>query len=203
VDLRLLGIEYQNKPSLLTRVYNNPKTCVVVIDMVNGFCNSGALASPRCASVAGGIASALDYLNDAYKVFICDEHSSNAVEFNSFPPHCHNKTESAVIKELAPYADFIIGKNSTNGIFKFLSSVAIVNSFDNFLIMGVCTDICVLQFALSLKAYLNESDKPANVIVFTDYTETYDMDGHNADSFNAAAYKLMENAGISIFKNLK
>jgi len=201
-ELRLLKIAYENKPSLWARTYNNRRACVVIVDMVDGFCNEGALYSPRFARLAEVQAAALDYLGDSYKVFLNDTHTGNSAEFKYFPPHCHTRAEIGVTKALVHYINKIVPKNSTNGVFAFLKSVD-VSKYDNFLIMGVCTDICVLQFSLSLRAYFNEQDAVPNIIVFTDYTDTYDADGHSAELYNTVSYKLMEDSGVQIFKNLK
>jgi len=201
-ELRLLKIAYDNKPSLWVKTYNNKRTCVLVVDMVEGFCRTGALASPRAAAIINPLASVLDYLSDAHKIFICDTHSADAAEFKSYPPHCHTQAESAVVKELQPFVNRIIPKNSTNGIFALLGAVD-DKLYDNYLVTGVCTDICVLQLALSLKAYFNETNSSARVLTFVDYTETYDAPNHNAELHNAFAYKLMEDSGVQIFKNLK
>ncbi|MDR3319023.1 MAG: isochorismatase family protein [Clostridiales bacterium] len=200
--LQCMKIAYENKPSLLLRGYNNKRACVVVIDMVEGFCGRGALFSPRFPALADRIASTLDFLPDALKVFLNDRHPADAAEFKFFPPHCHTKAECAVVRPLAPYVDRTVCKNSTNGIFAFATD-ADINGFDSFLIMGVCSDLCVLQFALSLRAYFNERNRSPNVLVFTDYTDTYDGSGHDAGLSNIFAFKNMEDCGIQIFKDLK
>lgn len=200
-EVTCLEIEYSNKPTLLSKAYNNTRSCVVVIDMIDGFCKKGALYSPRIANLIEPIEMALEFLPKANKIFIADMHNRDSLEFKTFPQHCYTKDESAVVAELIRFADHVIPKNSTNGIFAFVSKVD-TREYDNFLLMGDCTDICILQFALSLKAYLNERGQRANVITFTEYTDTFDMDLHNAQLANVFAYKNMEQSGISVFKKL-
>lgn len=200
-ELNCLKIEYENKPVLLARGYNNSRTAIIVIDMLEGFCQKGNLYSPRHKALVTPIASALDYLPQATKFFLADNHTDDSLEFNFYPPHCHTKKESKVVDELAAFKGTVIEKDSTNGIFRFLEKVDTAQ-FDNYFVMGICTDICVLQFALSLKAYFNEAKNTANVMVFTDYTDTYDAPMHNAQLSNIMAYKNMEQSGVQIFKRL-
>ncbi|HHW89434.1 MAG TPA: cysteine hydrolase [Clostridiales bacterium] len=196
-----LSIEYQNKPSLLVRTYNNPRCAVIVMDMVAGFCEKGALYSPRLKNLVDRVASALDYLPEAVKFFLNDTHTPDSLEFSSYPKHCHTPEERQIAGVLSRVKGIVIEKDSTNGIFSFLK-YADVNLYDNFLIMGNCTDICVLQFALSLRAYFNEIKKTANVLVFTDYVDTFDSPLHNAELMQVFALKNMEQSGVKIFKNL-
>jgi hypothetical protein len=59
-----------------------------------------------------------------------------------------------------------------------------------------------MQLALSIRAYLNESNLGGNVLVFTDLVETYDSPLHNADLYNTFALKIMEQAGVQLFRNI-
>lgn len=200
-EFNCFKIEYSNKPVLFSRVYNNAKSAIIIMDMVAGFCQKGALYSPRNEALVDKIAGALDYLPLAVKFFINDKHTPNSIEFASYPQHCHILSEQKLTKDLQKYKGIIIEKDSTNGIFQFLK-YADTSLCDNFLIMGNCTDICILQFALSLKAYFNENARRVNVIVFADYVDTYDLPMHNADLFNIMALKNMEQSGIQIFQKL-
>ena len=200
-ELNCLEIEYQNKPSLLARTYNNSRCAVIILDMVDGFCSHGALYSPRMKGLIDRVVGALDYLPNAIKFFINDVHTPDSLEFSDYPPHCHTLEEQKIVSDIARNKGVIIEKDSTNGIFNFLK-YADVSLYDNYLIMGDCTDICILQFSLSLKAYFNEIKKAANVLVFTDYVDTYDAPMHNAELMNIFAFKNMEQSGVRIFKSL-
>ena len=200
-EFNCLEIEYQNKPNLLARTYNNSRCAVVVLDMVAGFCQKGALASPRMKGLIDRVAGALDYLPHAIKFFVNDVHTPDSLEFSDYPQHCHTQEEQKLVSDIARFKGVTIEKDSTNGVFNFLK-YADVNLYDNYLIMGDCTDICIMQFALSLKAYFNEIKKTANVLVFTQYVDTYDAPMHNAELMNIFAFKNMEQSGVRIFKSL-
>ena len=85
---------------------------------------------------------------------------------------------------------------------QLLSARSNLLDYAHILVAGVCTDICVLQLVLSLRAYISEFNGHGNVVVFTDAVETYDSPTHNADFYNMAALKMMEQAGVQVFKKL-
>ena len=94
------------------------------------------------------------------------------MEFNSYPKHCVKGTsESEIIEELKPYAERVIEKNSTNG---FLSAgwqdflKASLSDYEDIIVIGCCTDICVLQFALCMRTWLNDQNLSGRVIVPVD-----------------------------------
>lgn len=203
-ELNCYKIEFNAKPNLMANALNNHSTLVLVVDMINGFCKKGALASERCEGIIAPIKDLLLKLPKAQHVFIRDEHAEDAIEFKSFPPHCHNKDESSVVKELKEFAKNAIdvAKNSTNAFFALGNKVANLGGFANILLVGVCTDICVMQLALTLRTYFNEINSPANVTVITDCVETYDAPGHNANLSNLFSLKFLEQAGVQLFKSL-
>lgn len=201
-ELNCMKIDLAAKPNLMAKAVNNEGTLAVVVDMIGGFCTGGALASERAAAVVKPIMAFCEKLDRVKKVFVRDCHGANAAEFRTFPPHCHTPAESAVVGELAGYIGLDVPKNSTNAIFALIKAVPDLAEYKNFLIVGVCSDICVMQLATSLKAYLNEVNAPRNVITFTDYVDTYDSPLHDAELMNLFAMKFMEDAGVQIFKNL-
>ncbi len=204
-ELNCYKIELNNKPDLMAQTLNNDGSLVLVVDTVNGFCKSGALYSDRCAEIIPDVAAFLERVPQARKIFVRDCHSETAEEFKTFPPHCHNAEESAVVDELYPFfrESIDLPKNSTNGFYALSEAIPEISAYANIAVVGVCTDICVMQLCLSLKAYFNEIDAPANVIVFTDLVETYDSNLHGADLSNMFALKFMEQAGVQLFKNVK
>lgn len=179
-----------------------------VIDMVNGFCKEGAMADPKILDIVPCIAKLCEYLPENRRFFVADHHEEGDEEFQSFPPHCLAGTaESEVIEELQSYnKSRLIEKNSTNA-FHALSELDFQTlagrDTDAIILTGCCTDICVLQFALSLKTYLNAHAIHKQVIVPVDCVETYDMDQlHPAADYNEMALALMANAGIEVVKTI-
>ena len=72
-----------------------------------------------------------------------------------------------------------------------------------FIVCGVCTDICVMQFCLTLKTLCNQANRPMEVLVPVNAVETYDAPGHNADECNAAALQFMQQAGIMLTSEIR
>ena len=86
--LNCYKIELNAKPDLMAKTVNNENTLVLVLDMLNGFCNTGALASPRAKAVIAPIKNMLEKLPLAKKAFLRDCHGKDAAEFKWYPPHC-------------------------------------------------------------------------------------------------------------------
>ncbi|MDE7395127.1 MAG: cysteine hydrolase [Clostridiales bacterium] len=194
-------LEMNNKPVLMRASLTGKKTMLVVVDMIKGFCEKGALADPRCKAIAPAISGLIRSLPDADLIFVRDCHTQRSTEFSAFPPHCTDK-ESELIGEFSHFRGTDVPKNSTNAFVQLLGARSNLLEYDNVIVTGVCTDICVLQLALSVRAYMSEFNGHGNVVVFTDTVETYDAPTHNADFYNMTALKLMEQAGVQVFKKL-
>lgn len=161
------------------------KVAVFSVDMINGFCHEGALASPR---VKGIIPDVVDVLNRAHEIGVRDfmmaqdNHTPNAVEFANFPPHCQQGTsEAEMIPELAqlPFADSyqVVPKNALSAFHGTVLNGWLGEHRDlaAAIIVGDCTDLCIYQMAMYLKLYANQHDLPLRVIVPENAVQTYDM----------------------------
>ena len=183
------------------------RSLLVVVDMVNGFINTGALADPKINQITPALVDTVKYYLDNHYPVIAfrDCHSEDAKEFSSFPVHClKGSTESELIDELKPFASSFIDleKNSTNGFVQpqFLDTFNNLENIRSVMIVGCCTDICVMQFALGLKGYINQNDLDIEMIVPENQVATFDAPGHNACDFDEWSLKLMANAGIHVIK---
>lgn len=169
------------------------KEKLFVVDMVNGFVKEGAMHDVKIMSIVPVIKEICEKMED--KIFIADTHEPDCIEFKSFPPHCiKNTSESEIIDELKPYMTQLIEKNSTN-TFHALDKKEL-EGYDRFVLAGCCSDICVMQFALSLKTYLNHTDNPASVWVPKNAIATYDAPYHPASQYHDMAINMMSQAGI-------
>lgn len=183
------------------------KTALFVVDMVNGFVYSGALASPRVANKVQNIVDLNKRMKGYKKVFFLDTHDENSLEFRSFPMHCiKGEKEAELIDELKSEDSqgeetFYIEKNSTNGFHAEGFKAWIKNygdKVDNYVITGCVTDICVLQFSLTLKSYFNENNKEKRIIVPVNTVETYSGGTHDGDLINLFSLYNMHTSGIEI-----
>ena len=73
--------------------------------------------------------------------------------------------------------------------------------FDTFLITGDCTDMCVIQFALSLKSGLNRINRQSRVIVLKDLVATCSLPTRLPETAELAAFLVMQTNGIEVVKN--
>ena len=100
---------------------------LVFVDIINGFCEEGALASDRVAQIVEPVRQLAQFSVDQgippqNLIFLQDDHSPNAAEFSSFPSHCVRGTaEADTVKELRPFLEApgarLFRKNATNGLF--------------------------------------------------------------------------------------
>lgn len=184
------------------------KPVIFVIDMVNGFVSEGALADKAIAQISKPIQDLIESLK-VRTIFVCDAHNEKAKEFQSYPIHClKGSQESQVMDELAAYNQEQIDKNSTNtfmapGFQKILPDL--LANYTDFIITGCCTDLCILQFALSLQSYLNEIDRGANrIIIPENCVDTYQIDQvHEAKDWNEAAIQNMKQNGILVVSRIE
>lgn len=187
------------------------KTALFVVDMVVGFVYLGALSSPRVADIVKNISELNEKTKGCKKLFFLDNHEKDSQEFKYFPAHCVKGTEEAeLISELkVPYSEdvdnYYVEKNSTNG-FHSAKFQDWLNRYecevDNYIITGCVTDICILQFALSLKSYFNEKNKSKRVIVPRNCVETYDGGSHDGYLMNLFALYNMHTSGIEVVEKI-
>lgn len=183
------------------------KPLVIVVDMINGFVHEGALSDARIDRITPNIENLLKDGTEA--LFICDAHSEDAREFKAYPVHCLKGTkESEIVEQLKPYVTDTIEKNSINtfsapGFQKRLKSL--LEDYQDFVITGCCTDLCVLQLVLSFQSYLNEiNDQGHRILVPKNCVETYHAPQvHDAAYWNEAALKNMAANGVCVVEKIE
>ncbi|QDF64722.1 cysteine hydrolase [Mycoplasma nasistruthionis] len=75
---------------------------------------------------------------------------------------------------------------------------SLIKKYNEFILVGCCTDICVMQLALSLKTYLNKIESEQKIIVFQNATATFDTPEHEASTYHEFALNIMKQAGVKI-----
>jgi nicotinamidase-related amidase len=179
-------------------------TALVIIDMINGFAREGALMSARVEELIPGIVSLSRKCDEAgiAKIAFADCHTGLSPEFGSYPVHCiRNTSEAEIVNEIKQVGGYkLIQKNSTNGFLEqdFQNWLKENSDIDTFIIVGDCTDICIEQFAESIKTWFNMQNKDSRVIVPIDLVDTYDLGVHNADLMNVMALYNMFINGIEV-----
>lgn len=210
VVLKSIANELDDLPILDTKGLSSKNTAIIVIDMINGFAKQGALYSERIQALIPYIANTLEHFKGYPKLFLNDAHDEDSPEFIAYPPHCVDGTEEAMlVDELVPFIEdngLFCKKNSTNGFFSpdFAKWFSENNDrIENYLVLGDCTDLCVLQFSLTLKAFLNQWNNASNVIVPTMGVDTYHLEEthHNANLMNLFALYNMKSNGVLLIRD--
>ena len=200
---------YEGINSLETLQFANldsNRSMLIMVDMINGFIKEGALSSPLIEDIIEPIKQLISSCNevDIPVIAFVDSHTENSAEFSSYPIHCIEDTsESEIVEDLINDSNYIIiKKNSTNGfIEKVFQEKLITNpQINTFVVVGCCTDICVMQFCLTLKTYFNSIDKNVDIIVPVNCVETFDLGNHESTLMNIMSLQLMQNAGIKLVK---
>jgi len=175
------------------------RTAIIVVDMLNGFCRFGNLASPRLDAVTEPIRRHLEreLAVGADVVFLVDTHTPDDTEFAMFPPHSiEGSGEEEIVPELAPFAErgHVVRKRRFSG-FHDTGLEGLLERLrpDVVEVVGVCTDICVLHTVADLR------DRDYEVVVRADMVATYDAPGHPGDETHRFALDHMRDilgAGI-------
>ncbi|MEE3928413.1 isochorismatase family cysteine hydrolase [Mycoplasmopsis ciconiae] len=172
----------------------------IVIDMLNGFTKTGNLKSSHIQKIIPNIKNHLEKLDaDEDILFVNDAHSESDLEMQQYPIHCLKNTyESEIVEELQPFASDakIYYKNTTNAFFDI--PLNDLSKYKSISVVGCCTDICVLQFVLTLKTFFNKINSEQEITVLKDCTATFDSESHPQEVFHDLALKLMQNAGVKI-----
>ncbi len=184
-------------PSLSANdIFKQPeKMGILSVDMINGFCKAGNLASPRVAAIIPPIVKLFETSWQAglrQIALLHDCHSPDALEFGAFAEHavCGTEESEAVdeIKALPFFKNMtIILKNSISssantGLDLWLEEYPELTTF---IIVGDCTDICTYSLALHLRTKANANNLPWRVIVPENCVATYDLPLETASEIGA------------------
>lgn len=181
--------QYNLKPlslSALVSEYGPEAIGIVSVDVINGFCTVGPLASPRINNIIAPIANLMQRAWDLGVRDIAltqDAHPADAVEFNQYAPHCIRGTDEAetvdAFKAL-PFFDQIpvFPKNSIASQFAegYLAWLEARPQVTAWIAVGDCTDLCTYQLAIHLRTRANQSQhRRARVILPVNCVDTYDL----------------------------
>jgi len=180
------------------------RTALLIVDMLHGFTREGALASPRALALVPEIAGLMEKCRRRGIVVVAfaDMHSERSPEFGAYPRHCVAGTrESDVVDELKAAGGYmLVPKNSTNGCLEkpFQDWMKANPAIDHFIFTGVCTDICIEQMSITLKAHFNSRDRLSRVIVPVSAVDTFDAGPHVGDFMHAVALYFMTQSGVEV-----
>lgn len=197
------------------------RVALLSIDVINGFCAAGPLASDRVGRIAQPIA---DLFTRAHAlgarefVLTQDTHHPETPEFEAYPPHClAGSDESEAVAELKalPFYDQIttVKKNSIHSfIGTELAEWVASSSTDTFVVVGDCTDLCTYQAAMHLRLEANHHHLRRRVIVPADVVDTFDtpvsvarelgIKAHDAELHHVLFLHHMASNGIEVVRSL-
>lgn len=149
---------------------------VIVVDMQNGFMRSdGTLyCGDQARAIIPRIAARVEREKAAGAAlfFTQDSHTANDREFEMFPPHCiKGSEEERIIAELAPLAQDaqIVKKRRYSAFFETeLAALLAALAPDKVVVMGDCTDICVLHTVAGLRNRDYPVEVPADCVASFD-----------------------------------
>jgi nicotinamidase-related amidase len=161
------------------------KAAIVSVDVINGFCHQGPLASPRVKEIIAPIVTLFKKAwgrGVRHILLTQDTHEPEAVEFGQFPPHCVRGTaEAETVPEFKalPFFDqmIVMEKNSIHsGLDTELDQwIAAHPEVDTFIVVGDCTDLCTYQLVMHLRLDANARQLLRRVVLPADCVDTYDM----------------------------
>ena len=180
-------------------------TLLINVDMVNGFVKKGAMADSFIQHIIPEHIKIMKKIKQqgGTIAIIKDTHKKNAREFKRYPEHCVEFTEEAeLVEELKCFEEdaIVYKKNSTSAIYapNFLNDIDKMINLKEVIIIGCCTDICVINLAIPLQNYFDEHNRDIKISIPKNAVETYNSPEHNRDEYNEMAFKLMKQAGINL-----
>lgn len=199
----------QSLKSISLEELQKERTALIMVDLINGFTREGALKSQRVEQILPSAAKLQRacLLKGFPILAFADSHSMASPEFTSYPPHCLTGTsEEEIAEELQQVGGYqLIRKNSTNGFLEeaFSRWLKENDRIDTFLIVGDCTDICIQQFAETLKTWFNKENKESRIIVPMDLVETYELGMHNGNLVHVMALYNMTINGVEVVRSVE
>ena len=183
---------------------------IFVIDMNNGFCEEGALADPTIKNIVPNIK---EIIKEGLKrksslFFVNDKHTEESVELKRYAGHCNTLEEQKTIQELRifeAYADRVFYKNSTCALFApgMMEMLLQMKNIKRVIITGCCTDICIMNFAVALRNFMDEWNVDVDIVVPKNAIETFHIPKvHEREEANNFGYRVMESSGIRLVKEM-
>ena len=160
---------------------------VIIEDMLRAFLEEGY--SLYCGQEARKIIPNVRRLlrdlkaEGAAIIYLTDAHEPDDKEFQMFPPHAVKGTKGAeIIPELSDYPGIVVPKQSYSSFYDTdLDDVLAEIQPDEVIVVGVCTDICVMYAVADLR------NRGYPVTVYADCVASFDQAAH------AFALKHIEN----------
>ncbi|SYV93217.1 amidase from nicotinamidase family [Mycoplasmopsis synoviae] len=73
--------------------------------------------------------------------------------------------------------------------------------YNEFTLVGACTDLDILEFALTLQTYLLKLKLKKNIVVYSDLVATFDNENHSYKKYQELSLELLSQKGILVKKH--
>lgn len=196
---------------------------IISVDVINGFCSFGPLASLRVGAIADPIAALFDlaWNSGVRNIVLAQEaHEPDAMEFAQWPVHCVRGTAEAEtvpqIQKLPFFSQIeVFPKNSIQSVLNTGLKDWIERHPEvvTYVVVGDCTDLCTYQLAMHLRLDANSRQLHRRVVVPVNCVDTYDRPvqaaveqgglPHPADFIHAIFLYHMALNGVEIVKEIK
>jgi nicotinamidase-related amidase len=188
-------------------------TAVLSVDVIEGFCRVGPLASPRVEAI---IPKVVGLIQDAQAhgihdiAFIQDTHPQNAEEFSAYPPHCIEGTlEARAVHEFEAlpnwesYAHF--EKNSISSLesTKLVAWLEQRPQIKNIICVGDVTDLCLYSLAIGVKLRSLAQGLGQRIIVPENCVQTWDSPDHPGDLYHAMFLFQLKRNGVEVVRAIE
>lgn len=201
--------EEAEKQNLTRRQFTK---ALFIVDMNNGFVNFGAMHNKEYNALVPEQQKLIDKFRKEEQLvnFIMEGHLENAVEFLIYPEHCKINTEECELipqfkKEETHELTNIYYKNSINGALNLDLQIDLEDLKDlkEIVIAGVCTDLCVLDFAKTLARLMEEINHKVHIFVVASAVSTFNGVGHNKNEETKYAFEIMHKSGIEVVEDFE
>jgi nicotinamidase-related amidase len=189
------------------------RTALVSVDVSEGFCREGALASPRVAAIIPSVKALVlrleaHGLKRDHIAFVQDAHPEDAQEFAHYPPHCVKGThEAEAVHELqalphwqqhAHFEKNSIASHTSAGFEHWLRELDV----DTIIAVGDVTDLCLYTLALHLQVRNIAQHLKQRVIVPENCAQTWDAPDHPGDLYHALFLHQLARNGVEVVREV-
>src|SRR5699024_7469485 len=127
VDREMANLPSETVAQMVERAGGMDRVYLLLVDILNGFCKEGPLASDRVGGMVEPVTRLAQSLVEAglpgsHLLFLQDDHLPDAEEFSAFPPHCiRGSAEAEAVDRLQPFLNIsgvrLFRKNATSALF--------------------------------------------------------------------------------------
>ena len=179
---------------LLLEAGGPEKCAVLVVDLLEGFCRQGPLASPLVEALIDPICR---FLRQAHLLgvtrfyFPSDSHDPDSSEFLAFPPHClEGSEESRLVRELRELEfSHLFERIDKNSVSSLIGTSLVdrlkKDELKTVICVGDCTDLCLYHLAVGLRFVANNDNLDWQVVVPQNLVATYDLPVETAEEIGA------------------